>query len=173
MVISFVLHDKKFCSSARNKRGMSVGFARSVKNGTRGYLIVAWNILLARAWQAWKGLTTAVKYFYHRWACENRSIHGTFAADFDPEVLIVLTENHSTINCTLSTCMCGLAQPEPSLPYLFYTIWLICDLSAFATNTNCLSGNWDSPSTLLMSSWGSISQSGNKMFFCCLFLSAV
>ena len=27
-VISFALHDKKFCSLARNKRGMSVGLAR-------------------------------------------------------------------------------------------------------------------------------------------------
>ena len=69
-VISFALHDKKFCSLVRNKRGMSVGFARHVKNGTRGYVIVARNVLLARAWQAWKGLTTVVKYFYHRWVCE-------------------------------------------------------------------------------------------------------
>ena len=28
----------------------------------------------------------------------NRLIHGTFAVDFDPEVLILLTEKHSTIN---------------------------------------------------------------------------
>ena len=28
MVISFALHDKKFCSLARNKHGMSVGLAR-------------------------------------------------------------------------------------------------------------------------------------------------
>ena len=47
--ISFALHDKKFCSLARNKRGFSVGLAWVVKNGTRGYIIVARNVLLARA----------------------------------------------------------------------------------------------------------------------------
>ena len=83
---------------AWDERGFSAGFARSMKNGTRGYVIVAQNVLLAQVWQAWKGLTTAVKYFCHGWACENRSIHGTFAADFDPEVLIVLIENHGTVN---------------------------------------------------------------------------
>ena len=47
-VISFALHDKKFCSLAWDERGFSAGFAQSVKNGTRGYVIVVQNVLLAR-----------------------------------------------------------------------------------------------------------------------------
>ena len=44
-------------------------------------------------------------------------IHCTFAVDFDPEVLILLTENHGTINKIAHYLhMYGLAQPEPSLP---------------------------------------------------------
>ena len=101
----------------RDERKFSVGFAQSVKNGMQGYLIVARNVLLVGVW-----INNSSKIFLSQ-----VSLCKKIDSQYLIQVLILLTENHGTINKIAPYLHVCVVWAESSLFVLYQLAYLITD----------------------------------------------